>query len=516
MTIIARSASKVYDGEPLERPTAAVRGLPADFTLEYTVEGSQTDAGSSPNRVTGYLIRNVWDEDVTEHFVSVETVDGTLTVMPAPLEVRTGSAEKAYDGTELTDAEAWILIRGAGETERENLAYAAEDNGGASALYGLQGTVRAYAANPATGETAEADVAAGQVLRVRLSGNGAGQNLELILEPMTAEEIPESLARFLAGRPELMEDLCRRMGWDPETVRTRASGAAPAGDAGETEEALIEETAQIRIETDSGSAASRGGAPLTPPEARITEIRAGEGITVQATGRRTETGTSDNTYEIDWGGENPANYTLTEGLGTLTVTECTHPSGKTETREATCVAEGEETFTCDVCGAVIRTALPVDPTHHTGNTEIVNRFGATCAAEGFTGNTFCADCGELLSRGTVINRNPGNHTGGTTVRNQRAATCAAEGYTGDTVCSGCGAVLSMGSVIPRSASHVGGTSVRGAVDADCTHRGYTGDTVCNGCGAVLQQGTYTPALGHEYTMSPAGMVYCIRCGRERD
>lgn len=516
MLIVARSASKVYDGEPLERGTATVRGLPADFTLEYTVEGSQTDAGSSPNRVTGYVIRNTWGEEVTDHFPAVETADGTLTVMPAPLTVGTGSAEKVYDGTELTAPEAWILIRGAGETEEESLAYAAEDAGGASALYGLQGTVRAYACDPVTGETAEADVAAGQVLRVRLFEHETRQGIELILEPMKAEEIPAELAWFLAERPELLAALCEKTGWDPAAVSDRSAGEATMAENGEAEDPLIRETAQIRIEVENTSAGSRGGAALTPPEARITEIRAGEGITVRATGSRTETGSSDNTYEIDWGGENPANYTLTEELGTLTVTECTHPSGKTEIREATCVEEGEETFTCDICGEVIRKTLPIDPTHHAGETEVRNRFGATCAAEGYSGNTVCLDCGEVIARGTAINRNPGNHTGGTSVRNQRAATCAAEGYTGDRVCNGCGAVLGGGSAIPKNSSHTGGTSVRNDSASTCTGRGYSGDTVCNGCGAVLSRGEYLPALGHEYVMNDFGMVYCTRCGRERE
>ena len=42
-------------------------------------------------------------------------------------------------------------------------------------------------------------------------------------------------------------------------------------------------------------------------------------MTLTATGSRTEVGESENTYDIDWGGTDAGNYTVTEQLGTLTV-----------------------------------------------------------------------------------------------------------------------------------------------------------------------------------------------------
>ena len=59
------------------------------------------------------------------------------------------------------------------------------------------------------------------------------------------------------------------------------------------------------------------------------------------------------------------------------------------------------------------------------NTEIINKKDATCSVEGYTGDTYCKDCGEKLDTGTTIEKKP--HTVGT------AATCVSKA-----VCSVCG------------------------------------------------------------------------------
>lgn len=78
------------------------------------------------------------------------------------------------------------------------------------------------------------------------------------------------------------------------------------------------------------------------------------------------------------------------------------------------------------------------------NTEVRNEKAATCAAEGYTGDTYCKDCGKLIKNGNPIPKNPQNHTGETEIKNEKKATCGAKGYTGDTYCKGCGVKLSDG------------------------------------------------------------------------
>lgn len=114
------------------------------------------------------------------------------------------------------------------------------------------------------------------------------------------------------------------------------------------------------------------------------------------------------------------------------------------------------------------------------HTEIRNAKEATCKETGYTGDTYCTDCGALLSTGTTIPL--ADHQGGT-------ATC-----TKKAVCTVCG--KEYGTLDANNHAH---TEIKGAVAATCTAGGYTGDTYCTDCGVKTKTGTVTPALGHSYT-----------------
>ncbi len=81
------------------------------------------------------------------------------------------------------------------------------------------------------------------------------------------------------------------------------------------------------------------------------------------------------------------------------------------------------------------------------NTSVVGAKAATCKDKGFTGNTVCNDCKEIVVSGTEIAVNPNNHKGATSVINKKDATCTAKGCTGDTKCDDCGAILKKGTEI---------------------------------------------------------------------
>ncbi len=125
----------------------------------------------------------------------------------------------------------------------------------------------------------------------------------------------------------------------------------------------------------------------------------------------------------------------------------------------------------------------------------------------------------------------GEAAGGTTVscthshtelRNAHDADCTNAGYTGDTYCSDCGKKLSAGSDIPALGHE---EELQGAVDATCGADGYTGDTYCPVCDAVLKQGETVPATGahrfgdwtvtKEATVEEAGLQerVCADCGK---
>ena len=104
ITITAASEEKAYDGTALTNGgyTYTQGVLVNGDVLTATVEGSQTDAGSSANRVTGYKVMH-GETDVTKNYTFAQSKDGTLTVKPVAIELTANSAEKIYDGTPLTD-----------------------------------------------------------------------------------------------------------------------------------------------------------------------------------------------------------------------------------------------------------------------------------------------------------------------------------------------------------------------------------------------------------------------------
>ena len=141
-----------------------------------------------------------------------------------------------------------------------------------------------------------------------------------------------------------------------------------------------------------------------------------------------------------------------------------------------------------------------DHTH----TEIRNQREATCKEEGYTGDTYCKDCGEKLAAGTTTGKKP--HTVGT------PATCVSKA-----VCSVCSETF--GEVDATNHVH---TTVKNRREATCIQTGYTGDTYCTDCDKLLETGEELAALGHDYlasvtkqpTTTEEGIrtYTCTRCG----
>lgn len=83
----------------------------------------------------------------------------------------------------------------------------------------------------------------------------------------------------------------------------------------------------------------------------------------------------------------------------------------------------------------------------------------------------------------------------TEIRNEKDATCTEEGYTGDTYCTDCGSLTQRGTVIPAAGHN---TEIQNAKEATCTEEGYTGDIYCITEGLVIQTGTVIPAVEHSW------------------
>ena len=236
------------------------------------------------------------------------------------------------------------------------------------------------------------------------------------------------------------------------------------------------------------------------------------------------------------------------------------------TTAATCSGKGIKTYTCTGCNAIRTEEIPSTGHQHT---ELRNVKTATCAQEGYTGDTYCKECNTKLTAGKVLPKTDHTWDSGkittvatcsgkgiktytctgcnatrteeipstghqhTELRNVKAATCAQEGYTGDTYCKDCNTKLASGKVLPKT-DHIWDTgkvtqnatcTVKGiktftctvcnstrieeipatghvnkitkfAKEASCKSEGYTGDIYCQDCGKLLEEGQVIPKADH--------------------
>ena len=172
--------------------------------------------------------------------------------------------------------------------------------------------------------------------------------------------------------------------------------------------------------------------------------------------------------------------TITD-MPTITVHECdNHWNDGEITTEPTCIKEGVKTFTCTICGDTNKTETVKKTTKHL-HTEIRDKKDATCKDEGYTGDTYCTDCGKKISSGQAVAKT-NNHSyddGKITT----APTCTKKG-TKTFTCTVCGNTKTE-TVKATGHQH---TEIRNKKDATCKEKGYTGDTYCTDCGKKISSG----------------------------
>lgn len=142
-----------------------------------------------------------------------------------------------------------------------------------------------------------------------------------------------------------------------------------------------------------------------------------------------------------------------EGTKTYTCKNCgetkTESIPKTEhqwdngkvTKEATCKEEGSKTYTCSICGDTKTEAIPKKD--HTWDEGKVTK-KATCTEDGLKVYT-CKNCGETKEE---ILKATGHQY--TEVRNEKKATCKEKGYSGDIYCADCGELIKKGSATEKA------------------------------------------------------------------
>ena len=140
----------------------------------------------------------------------------------------------------------------------------------------------------------------------------------------------------------------------------------------------------------------------------------------------------------------------------------------------TCTVDGIGHTECTKCKEPMQTNVTVEASGHTGGT-------ATCKNK-----AECSVCHEGYGE---LDKN--NHAGETEVKDAKKATCAVDGYTGDTYCKDCGAKIATGTKIDKSTAHTWDNGVV-TKEATATEKGEKTYT-CSVCKTTKKE--EIPALG---------------------
>ena len=226
----------------------------------------------------------------------------------------------------------------------------------------------------------------------------------------------------------------------------------------------------------------------------------------------------------------------------------------TTTVAPTCTTTGEKKYCCAYTNCPYKKTESLKATGHK-NKETRNYKKPTCKYEGYTGDTYCKDCGTLLSSGKPTKKFDHDWNSGTVTKK---ATCKEEGSVTYT-CENCGETETVSTKKTkhdyREEQHKNATctengysisvcqvcndkkkeeivakghskGIRNKATATCKAEGYTGDTYCRTCKTLLEEGKILPKLEHQWndgtvtkraTYETAGeLTYrCRKCAAKR-
>lgn len=243
-----------------------------------------------------------------------------------------------------------------------------------------------------------------------------------------------------------------------------------------------------------------------------------------------------------------------EGIKTYTCKKCGetkteaipakshHWDQGTITKKATCTENGEKTYHCTDADCD-QTYVEVIPATGHQHTELRDKKTATCKEDGYSGDTYCTDCGRLISKGAAIKATGHDWSDGKVTE---VATCKKEG-TKTYTCKNCGEpktesipkkdhTWSEGKVTKEATCAEDGlkvytckdcdetkeevikatghqhTEVRNAKRATCKEEGYSGDTYCKDCGKLIKKGSVTEKLDHNWQRTKDEKATCGKDG----
>ena len=164
----------------------------------------------------------------------------------------------------------------------------------------------------------------------------------------------------------------------------------------------------------------------------------------------------------------------------------------TVTKEPTCTEPGEMTYHCtdEDCNESYTETIKATGHQHT---KLINKKDATCEEKGYSGDTYCEDCKQIIKTGKTINQTGHDWDKGTV---KKAATCESDGIK-EYTCKTCKKTKEE-TIAPTGHTK---TEIRNKKQATCKEEGYTGDTYCVTCGKKLASGETIAKTDHDWTIT---------------
>lgn len=164
----------------------------------------------------------------------------------------------------------------------------------------------------------------------------------------------------------------------------------------------------------------------------------------------------------------------------------------TVTKEPTCTEPGEMTYHCtdEDCNESYTETIKATGHQHT---KLINKKDATCEEKGYSGDTYCEDCKQIIKTGKAINPTGHDWDKGTV---KKAATCESDGIK-EYTCKTCKKTKEE-TIAPTGHTK---TEIRNKKQATCKEEGYTGDTYCVTCGKKLASGETIAKTDHDWTIT---------------
>ena len=268
----------------------------------------------------------------TDDFVNVKVVNVTIAGMgsymgtcvkayeitKAPLTVNAGSASKVYDGEALTAGATIEGLVGGENATAQTQGSQTEVGSSANTVSGI------------TWDTAKEGnyyIAAQNDGTLTITPKGIAQMTVGSLPDVTYNgESQRQKPVVKDGDKVLVEGVDYELTYSGNTTDAGTATVTVTGKgnyAGSADVTYLIAPAPLTVTTPSASGVYNGK-PLTAA-GTISGFVNGESAPFETTGSQTEVGTSDNTYAIDWAAAGAtakqANYTVSESIGKLTVTE---------------------------------------------------------------------------------------------------------------------------------------------------------------------------------------------------